>query len=81
MRRAKTANVDDLTADADHSEDSDDSLELPRPSGSSDEVYDFDPESDNDDDDDAWTPNDRVYGAYEDWLFHLEREDVSDAAL
>ena len=81
MRRAKTADIDDSTANVDDSEDSDDSLELPRPSEGSDEDSDFEPESDNDDDDDAWAPNDRVYGAYEDWLFHLEREDKKMLAM
>ena len=74
MRRAKTADVDD-------SEDSDDSLELPRPSDGSDEESDFELESDNDNDDDAWAPNDSVYGAYEDWLFHLERDDKKMLAM
>ena len=74
MRQAKTSNVDD-------SEDSDDSLELPRPSDGSDEESDFEVESDDDSDDDAWAPNDSVYDAYEDWLFHLEREDKKMMAL
>ena len=78
MRRAKTANVDDSTANIDDSEDSDDSLELPWPSDGSDEDSDFEPELD---DDDAWAPNDRVYGAYEDWLFHLERDDKNMMAM
>ena len=73
MRRAKTAHADD-------SEDSDDSLELPRPSEGSDEESDFGFESDNDDDD-AWSPNEGVYGAYKDWLFHLERDDKKMLAM
>ena len=73
MRRVKTANPDD-------SEDSDDSLELPRPSESSDEGSDFHLESD-DSDDDAWSPNESVYSAYEDWLFHLERDDKKMLAM
>ena len=61
MRRVKTANHDD-------SEDSDDSLELPRLSEDSDEGSDFHFELD-DCDNNAWSPNESVYSAYEDWLF------------
>ena len=68
------------TAHADDSEDSDDSLELPHPSEGSDEESDFDFESDNNDDD-AWFPNEGVYGAYEDWLFHLEWDDKKMLAM
>ena len=60
------------------SEDSDDSLKLPHPSEGSEEGSDFHLELD-DSDDDAWSPNESVYSAYEDWLFHLEWDD--NAAL